>query len=311
MRHPVLTQRRVFCLVALPLVLVASFLPERWVQIITSRPRALAQAIYTPVTQPLLRLTGSLRRPEDLPLATPGAQGMEKRYNEMYQYAKNLEERLRKAEEQVARLSQIRTSIGLRNAQLLQASVSSPPTAGPAPTITIDQGESQGVRKGQVVAVSDGLSLAGYVLDTGPVTATVGLISRPGTRLDVRIAPQTTGPAPREVVAQLVANDQGRFETTLGKDRPVEQGDLAHLSDERWPATAQGFVIGQVVAVERDPQDPLAYRKIVVQPVRSLAHLREVLVLIPASNDTPLPTDKPRSNTSNNTNNNAKKSEAR
>jgi cell shape-determining protein MreC len=300
MRHPVLTQRRVFCLVALPLVLVSSFVPERWAQLLTSRPRALAQALYTPVTQPLMRLTGAIRRPDDLPLATPQGQEMEKRYAEMYRYAKNLEERLRKAEEQVARLSQIRTSVGLRSAQLLQASVSSPPTAGPAPTITIDQGESQGVRKGQVVAVSDGLSLAGLVLDTGPVTASVGLITRPGTRLDVRIAPQTTGAAPREVVAQLVANEQGRFETTLGSDRPVEQGDLAHLSDERWPATAQGFVIGQVVAIERLPQDPLAYRKIIVQPVRSLAHLREVLVLIPAASDTPAPTDKPRSNSSNN-----------
>ena len=62
----------------------------------------------------------------------------------------------------------------------------------------------------------------------------------------------------------------------------IKPGDLAHLSDERWPAVAQGFVVGQVVNIKPDPDNPMLYQRVTIKPRFDLASLSEVTVLAPA-----------------------------
>lgn len=282
MRHPLLTQRRVLFLAVIPLLLVGSFLPPAIARVTSDKPRDLVRMLHTPVTQALKRVGDSIRSPDDLKVDLGPEREMEQNYRELLRYARQLEDDLRRSQAMVANLTQMRQGLGMRATRLLPAVVTAPPTGPASPTLTIDRGTREGIAPGQVVAAADGFNLAGLITDAGPLTASVQLITKPGTRLDVRILPPTPGASPREVFTQLQLNDKGQFEAVLGADRPVNKGDLAHLSDDHWPAEARGFVVGTVIAVQSLPQDPLVYRRVIVQPVRSLAHLKDVIVLVPA-----------------------------
>ena len=116
------------------------------------------------------------------------------------------------------------------------------------------------------------------------------LINEPGTLLDVRIMPGTTGPSPREVVVQCrPIPGTETFWAEAAQSDPIQAGDLAHLrlsdnelaTQTRWPDEAAGMVVGQVVRVEDHPDDPKLRTRIIIEPRRKLQGLTRVIVLAP------------------------------
>ena len=258
---------------------IASQLPTRWIDPVTSAPSGVMQMATAPLRDPLHQLASSIRRPPD---ATIGVeyQAMEKNYGELLAYTQRLEQELREAREQIAQLSQVRESNSLEGVVLQSCQVTGPFGEARRELLSITPGSRKGIREGMVVA--DGFHLVGKVTESTPQSATVVLITAKGMRPVARLVPPTGETGPRGTLVQLAATGEQTFEVKVGVDQAVQVGDLAHLEDDMWPSEAQALVLGRVTAVERWPDDPELYRRVVVTPMRSLVHMTRVVVMVPA-----------------------------
>ncbi len=259
-------------------LLVCSMLPARWARVVSSQPRHLLAAAMAPMDHVLKPLADKLRRPPELAVEL----GNREEYERAQQQIVELQFKLRQATQLIAELSQVKEQLRLTGVQLRTATVTSWSGDRLHPTLLINRGTRHGVAVGMVVV--RGYQLVGRVVDVGPVTATVRLITAPQTHLIASMIPPVVGSAPREVMAQLrVGKDGLTLEADTNAEDPVLVGDLAHLSDESWPVEAVGFVVGKVTRIDNHPDDPLLRRKVVVEPVRSLAHLGQVTLIVPAT----------------------------
>ena len=80
-----------------------------------------------------------------------------------------------------------------------------------------------------------------------------------------------------------MANREGEFIAVVSEDQPIQIGDLAHLEDRTWPREARAVVVGKVVEIAPDPNDPVLRQRVVIQPIRSLRHLSRLVVLVPSN----------------------------
>ncbi len=284
MKRSPLNARQVLLVLVVVLV-VSSFLPARWAGGLSAPPRHIINAAARPVTYPLKLLADSIRRPPDLRVDNSSNEALARQYEAALQTIRRLEMQLEDAQQEIATLSQVRTNLGLSGVQLYPASVTAWSTGRAQPSLTINRGSRHRVRVGMVVA--SGFNLVGRVSSVGQVTSTVRLITAPDTRVTVRIVPPLPDSPSRQMLvqAQTVAGED-RLMAQTDVDDPARVGDLAHLDDERWPAAANGLVVGKVVAIENDPEDPLLRRHTYIQPLRSLAYLDRVVVLLPAQGAT-------------------------
>ncbi|MEX0884815.1 MAG: rod shape-determining protein MreC [Phycisphaeraceae bacterium] len=272
----VLTPRRRLLLVA-ALLLVASLLPTRVATTLAAPARELLAATVLPVAVPLKTLARALRRPETPELAlddeTHPGRGL--------QYRRQLEQEVDRLRQENQALRQVRAIVGDRpGLEAVSARVGGVSGgAGLNPTLTIDRGSQRGVARDQVVVW--GFSLVGRVTRAGPLTADVGLITATDTAVSARIVPPTMDAPQRQWRGWLAYDPETQALTAeIGPDEQVEAGDLAHLDDTAWPAEAQGFVIGRVASVERDPDEPYLIRRVIVRPFLPLTSLSQVSVLV-------------------------------
>lgn len=277
MPRSLLTQRRALALVVV-LAVLCSMLPAGCSAKLTDRLSDVVHLPLMPFTNALHWFGARLHGPQ--PTAELGdTQRLANEYVEALAYQRQLEEALADAREQIAQLAQIRNHRVFTGYSLQPAAV----VAGSdytSPTITINRGTRHGVQPNQPVAF--GTNLVGRVTDVGPTSATVTLITAPGSRLDVRFIPPQAGPAPLGDDGQLELFEGGpQFFCILDMTSPVQEGDLAYLSDERWPIEARGLFVGQVVTVEKAPDDPTLRKRVIVKPIPSLRHLTRVVVFVP------------------------------
>ncbi len=280
MRRPILTARRWLALAA-TLALLLSLLPASWAHAVSSRPRRVLDFVLRPVTHLLHNLGVALRgRAEDrLEIGSSQAR-IEDYYAQLLAYSRQLEESLVEAQGQVTLLSQTRRQAAFTGYQLLPASVVTGPDARRF-LVTINRGVRQGVAAGQAVAA--GASVVGRVREASGSGAVVQLVSDPKLLLDVRLIAPTPGQATLQTRAQLrPLADRQSFETIVSKENAVQQGDVAHLSDQYWPAEAQGLIVGRVVKVEPNPENPTLQNRVVVEALPRLGFLTRVFVLVPA-----------------------------
>lgn len=283
MKRSLLTPRRLLALVV-ALLLISSMLSAPVADRVTRGPRSLVSAALNPVTGVLRALGRSIRGSEQPDTPWPGATDveLELELGRALRIIRQLEGELRRAQDQVAQLSQIRDQFGLQGVRLIDARVTAYNGSTIDPVITIDKGSSKGLRKGSVVA--SGFNLVGEVVRVGPVSADVKLITAANTNIIARLVTPIADVQPRILEAMLHrAKDGQYFVTEPGVDSPVQVGDLAHLSSERWPPEAQGFVVGKVTVVDKDASNPFLAKRVIVEPMLPLAALRRVTVLVPAN----------------------------
>jgi cell shape-determining protein MreC len=279
MPKPLLTPRRSLLILAL-LLFVNAMLPERHAQTAGYIPATVVNFAAAPLAAPLKSLSGSLRarEPDRIEMGTPA--DVEVQYQLALQRLRQLEAELDEAQRLIMTLTQSREMLSLAGTRLVPARAWGFAGERVRPVVNIDRGRSRGIHEG--MAVVHGINLVGRVDRAYANTADVELITAPNSRLQVRILPPRTDEAPRELVEILeLAPDRRTFRVQVKIDAPVQQGDLAHLIDERWPAEARGYVVGQVVRVNPDPSAPHSFRIVEVRPLAPLESLNRLTVLAP------------------------------
>ena len=289
MRQRLVSQPRLLMLVAM-MLFVGSFLPADTATSIASAPRHIVESVTGWMTRPLLDAATWARtsgQDADLPQREVLAENNE----QLLQYNRKLEDQLRLLSQQMQDLTKMRQVPTIANSQaaLIPAGVTAY-FSGAAPGLTINIGDRHSTRVGQAVVA--GTNLVGRVVAVGPNNATVGLISSPGTLLDVRVIPASVGAAPRETVLQIQPEEDGELFVAEGAhtDR-IQVGDLAHLrladnvlaNEFRWPDEAAGMVVGKVVKIEKHPDDPALRTLVWIKPRLSLKRLTRVVVIAPAT----------------------------
>lgn len=278
-----LSPRRTLLVIA-GLLFINSLMPTRFAIAVGKPLKALHDTVVTKVlAAPLVSMSNSIRgEPEGEinPLGSGDAWTLLQ--NELgltLQKNRQLQTRLDEAQAQIEQLTQAR-SIALQGVSLIDARVTSfSPGDGVKPMITIDRGQTRGIVKGAPVV--SGFNLVGRVDAAYPVTSDVVLINAKGTKLQVSILPPLAQ-APRELNELIeLSADRKTFRLTVGKEDPVEVGDLAHLADDSWPSEAIGYVVGEVTSVAPDPRDPLNRKLVVITPIKPLESLSRVMALVP------------------------------
>ena len=283
MRESWVSRRRVLA-AALGAAALTSFAPARWAAAVFDKPRHVLEAVVSPPVHGLKLLCDALVQPGDLAYTSQRPDDLRANLEEALRYNERLRQELAEARAQIAQLSRVREHMDLQGVELVWASVTGWSNDGDYPLLRLNRGAAVGLRPRQVVA--SGFNLVGRVVDVGPATATVHLLTAPRTHLAARLVPPFPGDPPRAVLADVHSTDDGdTFQAVVDTAEPVAVGDLAHLADDAWPPEARGLVIGKVTAVRDDPEDPTLRRRVTIQPIRPLAYLDRVVVMMPAHHD--------------------------
>lgn len=277
---PRLTPRRLL-LIAAVLLLAATQLPLPAARRVHALPRNVVDTATAPVAAALRRVS-LLVRPGDrggIELAGDIDAQLED-YENALAYARRLEEELRVLREKLRFYEQTAEVLGARSRRLLEARVTRAITGGAGPRLVIAEGRSAGIEPGQ--AVVSGANLVGRVAEeVGPLTGRVELVMTPGAEVQARLRPAVTQPQTRDFRETLTVTDNAqRLTVEVWIEQPVEVGDLAHLADPLWPTDAQGFVVGQVVAIDDRVERPLEFKRVIVEPAVDPLRLRRVTVLV-------------------------------
>ena len=273
MRRTIFTPRRVLAAIVM-LLIVASLLPDSAARRIADRPADVLQWVTSPLVRMLTRLSQQVRGPTESEATDTGA------YQQALLNNRKLRRQLGEAHRLIAQLSQIR-QFKLAGYQLQRAAVID---TVPGSGITIDVGRSDGIDRG--MAVVHQVHLVGLIVKTTPVSATVRLISAPGTTLQVQIGPLQPEATRHAIDAHIhwgVSKD--RFTVLVGRDKSLTVGDQAYLTDRNYPEQAHDFVVAEVVAVHNEQTDPLMYRRAWLKPPIDLGTLGHVFVLVPIATD--------------------------
>jgi len=256
---------------------------------IAAPPRDALRFVISPATQPLHALAGMTRPATATDDDLADRERLSAANEELLQYVRQLEDQLRVSRSRIDELAEMRgnATLRLRGVKLVDAGVTSW-QGGAMPVLTINRGSGDGIGEGMIVGT--GANLVGRVSSVSAGSATVSLISTPGTLLDVRVMPAAAGPSPREVVVQCQPmKGSDTFWAEAAQSDPIQAGDLAHLrlpdnvlaSQARWRDEAAGMVVGKVLRIEDHPDDPKLRTRIIIEPRRSLRHLTRVIVLVP------------------------------
>ena len=276
MKKALLSQKRVIAALAVILV-VTSLLPAQFVQPATSTPHDVVIAILTPLCAPLNALAGALRSPADLTVRQGSDEQLQRELLAMHALLKQTQNKLAETRKQLHKLTLLRRDHPLSGVPLIAARVIE--SAPDNQRLSIDQGKRDGVVVG--MAVTDGGNLVGKISRAGTAIADVQPIVAVGTLLAVSIRPMS-GSDVRPTVASIRAQGDGRtFAGQVAARAPVKAGDLVYLDDAGWPAMVQDFVVGMVVAVEKDKDDPALKNTVRIQTVHAFGRMRSVEVVMP------------------------------
>lgn len=165
----------------------------------------------------------------------------------------------------------------IRPVQAKVASVNSDPVN---PTMKILRGSLAGIKPGDAVAFQT--NLIGFVEDVGPVTGTVSLINSPSFRSQVAIMPPNQLRAENNwpVIARAEYDGKGLFRTDLGEGiaKFLRVGDVVRI-DDTLRDSANGFVLGDIVAIEAHPSRPLLDKRIIIEPRTPIGQQSSVTVM--------------------------------
>lgn len=277
MKRPQFNHRRILVLCIL-LLLVVALLPAPWAGRVAAHPRHIVAVAISPIRSPLTSLSQSLRGRDDLDMDLGTAEDLDRNYAELLAERRRLEAELRRAQDLIAQLSELR-QLPLQRVASEPADVSGSSVGAGGAALTLNRGTRHGLAAGMVVV--RGGHLVGRVTYAGRQLAQARLVTSPGTQLLVRISPPRPDQTPREHQTLIEAKEGGQFVGRADAGDPVEPGDLAHLADPGWPPFVQGMIVGKVTTVQQDPQTPFLRNRVVVEPIIDLRHVRQVLVLKP------------------------------
>lgn len=278
MKRVIWNSRRLFAVTVAALV-IACLLPPDFLGYFTQAPRRVIEIVVVPIAH-IGRWVSGVVRPTPRAIFDTHTDEMTRRDRDAaWTYARQLEEDLTRAKQALREVGITRDILGPTQRTLVFASVASSNESRTNPTLTINRGGNDKIRKG--LFVTNGMSLVGQITEVTPVTSTVQLITRPNTYIGVRIVPPVAGRVSREVSIGIRSVPNQEFRGECEKGSPVQVNDLVHIShsDSRY-GDVRGFVIGRVARVEEITGDLLRNR-VVIEPLVPLGDLDHVYVLVP------------------------------
>lgn len=254
-------------------LLVLALLPHRYSGYATI-VRSVTVTALSLVATPVNSVASSLRRREERPVLGELEQ-LSERILILQGEVVALQERERQLVRTVQELENLRRRLG-ESYEYRRASVvgRSGETA-----LQVNVGSVHGVREG--VAAVERASVVGRISQVGPTSSTLSLVTTPETLIEVITTP-ADGDFEQRRSRLLLQPVQANLLMATEVDRrlPIEVGDYARLMDERWPRAVQGMIVGQVVAIEPDPDDALL-KRVAVRPLTSLPDLDEATMIVP------------------------------
>jgi hypothetical protein len=130
------------------------------------------------------------------------------------------------------------------------------------------------------IAVYAGVHLLGRVVGE-PAGATCSLLpiaSRDAGSIRGRFFPRDDPLGPGTLTL-VEPTGRGTFIADVDRESILHEGDVLRLDDRRWPPTAQGMVLGEVVSVQANDEEPLR-ETITIQPVYQVQQVASVTLII-------------------------------
>jgi len=151
------------------------------------------------------------------------------------------------------------------------------------PQLTVNRGEKDGVREGDVVVGDAQLQLVGVVAEVSRSAAQVDLIHNPKRSLRVQVvSPEASDQplTPKELWVSWDPELKAFVTNEPARDFPVQPAYLAYARDEGWPDYARVFPIGQVAEVGPAPDAPDLRLQVVIRPLVQMSDISRVNVLV-------------------------------
>ena len=278
MRRSLLNQRRVLLLLIAAL-LVAALAPVRWTAWLVRVPQWVVETTIAPPTDLLGRL-GPGAAPGADPRQQVDAETLRAQINELQRMNYFLHQQLREAHEELALMRQITVQLGLeRPPAMLAATVTARDARRGGTLLTINRGSRHGLRDGLTVAA--GRDLVGEVVRTGPLTATVRVMTHDQQTFEAIVAPPDAL-NPGEGVSHLwlqYSSEHEAFFTSVAADADVEVG---HYAISQRPRATSGFIIGRGVEVQPDPEQAILRRRLLIRPRFDIRRVDRVIVVVRA-----------------------------
>ena len=276
-----ITSRRVLAPLAIVLLLVSALLPARYSLYGPPLHNAML-VLLKPLSLRLHALGSQLR---DRPV-TPVDRTLEQLQEEILVLEgdlRRIQEENRALRQQIAQLSGLQQRLGRMQYRPVFARVTGRNADPGGELLFIEAGRRDGLDVGMIVADAGasgfgGPQLVGRIVQVQQATAAVRPITAAGTllRLELSQDPQKWTLFRAAGPDLLVAADANR-------DLKVSEGDVARLADDHgpdgWAEAAKFMLVGEVIRVAPDPNEPLL-KRVEVQPRRPLLQLDEVMVLV-------------------------------
>lgn len=261
-------------------VVVCAFLPSNWLGW-TRGPHKIVETMIGPVSQLMSAVAGSVGDEQEDPIHLADLQKANRLLQEQYARNLRLEEEVIRLRRENAALQDLQERFNRTEYRTIMADVMGRSIETDVRALTINRGQRAGLRN-DIPAVIDA-NVVGRLTSVGRVTATVELITTPGTKLNAILTPPTWSgslPAARRRLVQFDAMPDGTLQALAPDDLPVNIDDIAHLRDDSWPNSVNGMILGRVINVESLDDPPLRIR-ITIAPLRTLQYLDEVTLIVP------------------------------
>ena len=192
--------------------------------------------------------------------------------NEALQAEARAAEELRRENELLTGLLQLRNGLEYRTRAVI---VIARESSEARRSVEIDRGTNDGIEAGQIVVTAGG-ALAGRVVDAGPNTAHVVLMSdSTSTVVGQLLTSATTGVVTGQLGGALVMEDVDAATTvTIGEEVFTAGIELGAGIRSPYP---KGLLIGRVVDVDRDPNEVV--QTVFLEPAAPLDRLEFLLVI--------------------------------
>lgn len=264
--------------ITIGVLFVLSFLPARLIKW-TDWFSAQVQVAVVPITHPLTIVVDAIVPAR---ISDPNASERERAIiNEL----ERVKVELLQTKEEYARLSRlVNLTPDLRVNQIARPRVGN--LAGDI--LLIRTGNVDGLTQGTVV-VSDATQLVGRVSRVDRKTAHVLPITAPGAQpIMGTILLDASGDSKVSCLLHPMGNGMLQGDVSqpdLGEQLDIVAGQEVRLYDTLWPSSAQMLMIGEIVSVDRDPEQPLRPQIVVRPTFEDLRRLREVIFRIPDTDD--------------------------
>jgi hypothetical protein len=278
--------------------LVAFVLPAR-----ISTPGAVElQGIFAPASRPVRALAGFVyRRFHEEPVVDDRSPTAPREETTVFQENHELLSAYASLQVKYDQLSQLnadRQAVGDIRSLCRPATVTGSDASGLRETLNLSAATSAVSMKDRPVIRGNPsqsplpCDLVGRVVRSGATGAQVRLVTDPGFRLTARIGRYIAQPDGQlkltfigkiHPLVQGVGGNAMAIQSNLSMQEVAESGiginDLVLLDDRDWPLNIQGFEVGRIVSINRQPKAPLL-ADIRIEPQTNLMRLSEVMVMV-------------------------------